>query len=100
MFYIFVQIEINHVQAIETVKQVIALWNILFMVQVKDMRDQDLVSDLTMLDTINPVLETFRDCATIAMTNRWPRLHASESVAEPLRLLPNCETTVSVRRFM
>ena len=46
--------------------------------------------------------ETFRECATVAMTNRWPRLHLSESVAEALGLRPNIESTgtVSVRRFV
>ena len=43
-----------------------------------------LLSDLTMLGTINRVSETSRECATVAMTNRWPRLHQSESVAETL----------------
>ena len=43
-----------------------------------------LLSDLTMLGTINRVSETFRECATVAMTNRWPRLHQSESVADTL----------------
>ena len=37
------------------------------------------LSDLTMLGTINRVSETFRECATVAMTNRWPRLHLSAS---------------------
>ena len=59
-----------------------------------------LLSDLTMLGTINRVSETFRECATVAMTNRWPRLHLSESVADALTLRPNIESTVSVRRFM
>ena len=58
-----------------------------------------LASDLTMFGTINRVSETFRECATVATTNRRPRLHMSESVAEALRLRPNCETTVSVRRL-
>ena len=59
-----------------------------------------LASDLTMSGAINRVSEIFRECATVAMTNRWPRLHMSKSVAEALGLLPNCETTVSVKQFM
>ena len=59
-----------------------------------------LLSDLTMLGNINRVSETLRECATVAMTNRWPRLHLSEFVAEALRLRPNIESTVCVRRFM
>ena len=59
-----------------------------------------LLSDLTMLGTIHRVSETFRECATVDMTNRWPRLHLSEYVAEAPRLRPNIESTVSVRRFM
>ena len=55
-----------------------------------------LASDLSMLGTINRVSKTFKDCATVALTNRWPQLHMSEPLVEALRLLPKARRTREV----
>ena len=46
-----------------------------------------LVFDLIMMGTINRVSETFRECETVGMNKRWPRLHMSKYAAEALRFM-------------